>query len=192
MKSTFLLLGSATQAKNDKLEGSLSTVSIASLVHKAPRYALQQQDDEDNEIGYSNQNTVDVSDYVNSAPASLVQLSKNANLDGTLSVVEIRKPTPEKMVKMNPNEDDDEETGYANQATVDVEGYTSSAPAQLIQLNKDSNEGKTSVVQIKQMKYKKQSHLGEQGDEIEENSFGYSDKQAVDEDAYSKDAPVLL
>jgi hypothetical protein len=192
-----LLLGVASAKNNKNLEGSLSTVSLASLVHK-PNYARfglsQAQDDDESETGYSNQDTVDVSDYTSSAPAQLVQLNKNnSKLDGTLSIVEVRALKPEKMAR---KDDDEAETGYANQATVDEAEYASSAPispSELIQLNKaDSSEGKSSIVQIKQMKYKNKSHLGEQGDEKEDNSNGFLDHSAVDEDSYSKDAPSLV
>ena len=151
MKSVLALLLGVASAKNDKnLDGTLSTVSISSLVHR-PQYGLTQvKDDDESETGYANQDTVDVSDYTSSAPVQLVQISKNDKLDGTLSIVQIKAPKSLKNVRIA--DDDENMTGYTNQATVDESEYTSSAP-QLVQLNKGDSEGKTSVVQIKNMKY---------------------------------------
>lgn len=185
-----LFLGAASAKSNKNLDGTLSTVSLASLVHK-PQYTLtQHKDDDDSETGYANQDTVDVSDYTSSAPVQLLQLSKNDKLDGTLSVVQIRAPKSQKMVRIS--DDDDNMTGYSNEATVDEGQYAKDAPVQLIQLSKGDTEGKTSVVQVKQIKYKNQSHLGEQGEEMEDNANGYTSSSAVDEDSYAKDAPSLV
>jgi hypothetical protein len=189
MKSVLaLLLGVSSAKNNSKLDGTLSTLEISSLVHR-PQYGLTQKDDEESETGYANQDTVDVSDYTSSAPAQLVQLSKNDKLDGTLSIVQIKAPKSLKNVRLA--DDDENMTGYANQATVDESEYTTSAP-QLVQLNKGDSEGRTSVVQIKNMKYKNQSHLGEQGEEKEDNSNGFMNLSEVDEDSYSKDSPAYI
>jgi hypothetical protein len=157
-------------------------------VHK-PQYGLTQAKDDESETGYANEGTVDVSDYISSAPAQLVQLRKNDKLDGTLSIVQIKAPKSLKNIRIA--DDDENMTGYTNQATVDESEYTSSAP-QLVQLNKGDSDGKISIVQIKNMKYKNQSHLGEQGDEQEDNANGFNSQSAVDEHSYLKDAPTLV
>lgn len=51
------------------------------------------EDDDYEETGYGNQETVDVPDYTSGAPASLVMLGKGpkSNTDGQLSVVQIKQ-----------------------------------------------------------------------------------------------------
>ena len=73
------------------------------------------------------------------------------------------------------SEDDDEETGYGNQDTVDIPDYTTSAPASLVMLNKRKSnaDGQLSIVQLKQRNVKNQSHLGLVQEEKEDESAEY-------------------
>lgn len=88
--STLILLIGATMAKNDNShQGQLVSIPIASLASQhgsKSSYGLVQRDDDDSDMGYANASTVDMTDYVTSAP-ELIQLNKNDKLDGTLSVV---------------------------------------------------------------------------------------------------------
>ena len=101
-----LLLGAAT-SKGSNVQGELSTIPIANLKARSPvsRSTFAQRDEDDLSYGYNVEATVDSSDYINNTP-SLVQLNKNQSLDGSLSIVEIRKPAPEKMVRLSQDEDE--------------------------------------------------------------------------------------
>jgi len=140
-----LLLGYSAAKNNDAHEGQLVSIPIASLASKhspaRSTYGLVQKDEEE-ETGYANEQTVDATDYVTNAP-TLVQLSKNDKLDGTLSVVEVKKAHYAKAAK----EENEEETGYGNHETVNVEDYITGAPTSLVMLKKkDDSDGTLSVV----------------------------------------------
>jgi hypothetical protein len=145
--STLVLLIGATAAKRDsKLDGSLSSVPIASLAAKS-HGSLSQLNRDEEDTGYANEDTVDTADYVTGAPinpSALIQLNKNDKLDGTLSVVQIQAPHHEKMVRLH--DDDEDATGYANHETVDVSDYVTGAPANLVQLRKSDTDGTLSIV----------------------------------------------
>ena len=180
-------------AKNNSAhDGTMVTIPIASLVSKPAAtkstYGLVQKEDED-ETGYANESTVDATDYVTSAP-QLVQLDKNDNLQGTLSLVDIQQ-TKKAKAAVEEEDSQESETGYGAFETVNVEDYVTGAPTSLIMLKKnDPSEGTVSVVQIKKMASTKQSHLGQLKEEKDDEAEEY--KAAVNTADYANEAPALL
>ena len=158
---------------------------MQSFVAKPEKRRLD--DDEDDELGFRNVETVDSSDYASSAPTSLMnlQLSKeNPEHQGKLTVVEVaKKPHYKKAAVEDDEEDWDAPLPY------DYDQFTRDSPQDLmnLQFKKDNKQHQgtlSEMLMIRKPDYKKA--------EVEEEEEDWDAPTFYNFDQFSRDSPMDL